>query len=232
MYKVWIIIFSVLLMKVIFACDEPQSKVNQKQDMKSIKSYLALGDSYTIGESVDEKDRWPVQLVKALNGKGYNYSSPKIIAKTGWTTDELKAAIEKEEIKDTFDLVSICIGVNNQYRGRDVENFRTEFKELLQMSIKFSGNKVENVFVLSIPDWGKTPFAEGRERDKIEKEIELYNKVKKEECHKANVAFVEITQLTQNLGDDSSLLAKDGLHYSGKMHQLWVDEVIRQYFYN
>lgn len=190
-------------------------------------SYLALGDSYTIGESVSESDRWPVLLTELLNKKGYDISAPKIIAKTGWTTDELKAAIEKEAIKDTFDIVSLSIGVNNQYRGREVENFRREFAELLQMAINFAGNKAENVFVLSIPDWGKTPFAKGRDQNKIEHEIEKYNQVKKEECKKSGVAFIDITKLTQNIGNDSALLAKDGLHYSGRMHQLWVNEILK-----
>ena len=223
-------LLTVLTLLVVDACNDSGNENNQKGDMKVQKTYLALGDSYTIGESVSESDRWPIQLAEALNKKGYNLLHPKLIAKTGWTTDELKAAIEKEVIKDTFDIVSLCIGVNNQYRGREVENFRVEFAELLQIALKFAGNKADNVFILSIPDWGKTPFAMDKDGDKITLEIEQYNKIKKEECEKAKVAFVEITHLTKSIGHDSTLLAKDGLHYSGKMHKLWVNEVIKQLF--
>jgi len=226
------VLIPILVMLLVCSCNGQRNQKNNNENMRDLKSYLALGDSYTIGESVEENDRWPLLLAKELNGKGQNIESVKIIAKTGWTTDELKAAIEKEAIKETFDIVSLSIGVNNQYRGREIENYRTEFIELLQMAIKFAGNRAENVFVLSIPDWGKTPFAKHRDIDKIEQEIELYNKVKKEECIKAKVSFVEITNLTQNLNYDSTLLAIDGLHYSGKMHKLWVDEVISQLFDN
>ena len=122
-------------------------------------TYLALGDSYTIGESVPENERFPIQLTKRMNEAGYSISTPKIIAKTGWTTDELNAAILKENLGDqTFDMVSLLIGVNNQYRGRDVEIYRKEFAELLNRAIKFAKNNINNVLVLSIPDWGMTPF--------------------------------------------------------------------------
>src|SRR5689334_17821355 len=126
-------------------------------------SYLALGDSYTIGESVPVQDCFSSQTVKLLNGQGLNFADPTIVAKTGWTTDELESAIQKANLQTHYDFVSLLIGVNNQYRGRSVEEYAGQFEELLKQSIAFTGNP-EHVFVLSIPDWGVTPFAEGRDR--------------------------------------------------------------------
>jgi len=189
--------------------------------------YIALGDSYTIGESVTFDESWPILLAKRLNELGFNVALPEIIAKTGWTTDELKAAIDKIDIKETYDLVTLCIGVNNQYRGWDAEEFRSEFAELLHMAIEFAGNIQNNVIVLSIPDWGATPFTHDRDKKEIAREIEKYNIVKKEECDNLKISFINITNLTKKAEKDTSLLAGDGLHYSGKMHKLWVDEVIK-----
>lgn len=192
--------------------------------------FLALGDSYTIGESVNESERWPVILASKLRGIGVDVGDPEIIAKTGWTTDELKVAIEKADIQRTYDLVSLSIGVNNQYRGRNPEEFRSEYAELLDLAISFAGNNPENVIVISIPHWGLTPFAKGRDRDKIEAEIEIYNKAKKEETIKKGVGFIDISEISRKAAKDKSYTAKDGLHYSGKMHGLWVDEIIKARF--
>lgn len=193
-------------------------------------SYLALGDSYTIGESVAEKDRWPVILSETLRDKGMNIRNPKIIAKTGWTSDELKKAILDSELNTPYDIVSLSIGVNNQYRGRDVEEYRIEFAELIEMAIAYAGNDPTKVIVLSIPDWGLTPFARKRDGKKIAREIAGYNRVKKEETLKRNVIFVNISEISEKVKTDSSYNANDGLHYSGKMHRLWVDEIIRTVF--
>jgi lysophospholipase L1-like esterase len=152
---------------------------NTLQDQKY--KYLALGDSYTIGESVEEYERFPVQLSARLKKEGIDIPNPLIIAKTGWTTDELMTAINEKNVRDTFDIVTLLIGVNNQYRSRSSEQFRGEFKQLLDIAINYAGGNKNHVFVLSIPDWGVTPFAEGRDRNKIAKEIDEYNKVKKEE---------------------------------------------------
>lgn len=186
-------------------------------------NYLALGDSYTIGESVGESDRFPVQLVKRLQADSINVEVPQIIATTGWTTDELLAAIKEKNIKDTFNIVTLLIGVNNQYRGRDAENYRGELKQLIDIAVKYAGGNKDNVFVLSIPDWGVTPFAEGKDRNKIAAEIDLYNKVKKEECEKAGIKYYDITEISRI--KDQSLTASDGLHPSGKMYGLWVDRI-------
>lgn len=195
----------------------------------SVHTYLALGDSYTIGESVAEEDRFPIQLVRRLNEVGYSISNPKIIAKTGWTTDELMAAIVQEHIEDqTFDMVSLLIGVNNQYRGRDVEVYRREFTELVSRAVKFARNNVKNVFVVSIPDWGMTPFGKKSPKQNISQNINLFNKVNKEVCIKMGILYIDITPDSRLADKDPDLIANDGLHPSAKMYANWVDHIIRE----
>lgn len=186
-------------------------------------TYLAIGDSYTIGEMVTENERFPVQLSARFNSDSTDIAEPLIIAKTGWTTDELLAAIKEKNVKDTFSIVTLLIGVNNQYRGRDSENYRAELKQLLDIAVKYTGGKKENVFVLSIPDWGVTPFAEGKDRGKIAAEIDEYNRVKKEECEKLGVKYYDITGISRI--NEPELIASDGLHPSGKMYKMWVDKI-------
>ncbi len=185
--------------------------------------YLALGDSYTIGESVAENERFPVQLTNKLFNDSIDISAPLIIAKTGWTTDELMKSINEKNVNDTFDIVTMLIGVNNQYRGRSSKEFRVDFKQLINIALKYSGGMREHVFVLSIPDWGVTPFADGRDRKKIADEIDEYNRVKKDECDKAEIKYYDITKISRI--NDPSLVAPDGLHPSGKMYKMWVDKI-------
>jgi lysophospholipase L1-like esterase len=188
-------------------------------------SYLALGDSYTIGESVAENERYPVELANVLNQQGIKILAPKIIAKTGWTTDELKAGITKANIEgQTFDMVSLLIGVNNQYRRRDAEQYRKEFAALLDDAIAFAGKNHKRVFIVSIPDWGVTPFGKKSGRTTVSQEIDLFNKINKEESLKKGVLYVDITAISRI--DDPSLIANDGLHPSGKMYKQWVDEIV------
>jgi lysophospholipase L1-like esterase len=183
--------------------------------------YLALGDSYTIGESVAESERFPVQLARELG-----LSDPAIIAKTGWTTDELANALNAVRLAGPFDLVTLLIGVNNQYRGRDAEQYRGEFAELLQRAIGFAGGDAKKVVVVSIPDWGVTPFAEGRDRAKIAAEIDRYNTVNREEAIRAGARYVDITPVSR--GNDPALVAGDGLHPSGKQYTEWVKLIVRE----
>lgn len=185
--------------------------------------YLALGDSYTIGESVADDERFPAQLVKRLSAEGFDIGDPLIIAKTGWTTDELAAAINEKNVKDTFDIVTLLIGVNNQYRGRSTEEYRGELKQLIETALRYAGGKKENVFIVSIPDWGVTPFAEGRDRKKIAEEIDLFNKVKKEESDNYGIRYYDITEISRDT--DPGLVAADGLHPSAKMYKMWVDKI-------
>jgi lysophospholipase L1-like esterase len=206
------------------------TNVEIETDNTTKNKYLALGDSYTIGQSVPEKDRFPVLLVNELNSKNYNFNAPKIIAQTGWTTGELKAAIAKENITKKYNLVSLLIGVNNQYRGNSINQFRTEFIELLNTAISFADNNVKNVIVISIPDWGVSPFAENRDRTKISEEIDLFNAVKKEETQRKGVLFVDITGISRQAINKTRYFANDGLHFSGEMHQLWVNKIINQKF--
>ncbi len=189
------------------------------------RTFLALGDSYTIGESVDEKDRWSMQLIDLLK-TDFNITKHDIVARTGWTTSELSQAIDAKKLTDQYDMVSLLIGVNNQYRGQSIDTYRVEFKQLLNISIKFAKNDAKKVIVLSIPDWGKTPFARGQDTQKIASEIDSFNNVAKEECKKMNIVFVDITDITRK-NTDASMFAVDGLHYSGKMHQLWAREALK-----
>ncbi len=216
MKKIFIILLSTLFMTT--TCSNETSKKETKKN-----TYLALGDSYTIGESVPEKDRFPIQIADALNAQGITVKNPEIVATTGWTTDELAAGIEKAALDTTYDLVTLLIGVNNQYRGRTLDNYREEYKSLLEQAIWFAGGHPEKVIVLSIPDWGVMPFAEGRDRGKIAREIESYNSACKEITEAGGVKFIDITPISRKARNDSTLVAEDGLHPSGKMYGKWVE---------
>ena len=184
--------------------------------------YLALGDSYTIGESVNESERWPVQLAGLLENHGFKIDVT-IIARTGWTTDELWDGIQAREISPPYDLVSLLIGVNNQYRGRDLEEYRESFVFLLNKSIEYAGGDPSRVFVLSIPDWGVTPFAGSRDTEQIGREIDQFNTVNRDETEKAGAHYVDITPTSRQALHNPSLIAEDGLHPSGSMYAGWAE---------
>lgn len=188
-------------------------------------SYLALGDSYTIGESLPLKDNFPNQTVDLLKLRGMKITEPVIVAKTGWTTDELMDAIENRQIKGQFDFVSLLIGVNNQYRGRDITLYQKEFEQLLQQAIAFAGGNKNHVFVLSIPDWGATPFASGRDLVKIAREIDQFNAVNKKISEQYKVNYIEITEGTREASKDPSLVAEDKLHPSKKEYGRWAEKL-------
>jgi lysophospholipase L1-like esterase len=185
---------------------------------------LCLGDSYTIGEAVEEDERFPMQTVALLKKEGIAFKKPVIIAKTGWTTDELAKAIEEKDLKEKFDFVTLLVGVNNQYRGRDIQNYREEFRALLKTAIAYAYGNRNHVFVLSIPDWGVTPFGakDKRGEEQIGKEIDLYNDVNKEEALKGEVNYIDITPGSRKAKEDSGLIAEDGLHPSGMMYGEWA----------
>ncbi len=188
-------------------------------------TYLALGDSYTIGEQVPAANNFPHQVVAMLNVQGIKVKEPIIIATTGWTTDELAAAIKERAIKDTFSFVTLLIGVNNQYRGRSIDNYKEEYTQLLDTAIRYANGHTQNVFVLSIPDWGVTPFAEGRDRVQIAKDIDAYNAACKAItlAHKCN--YLDITDSTRKNGTTPAYLAEDGLHPSGKEYTIWAERL-------
>lgn len=185
-------------------------------------SYLALGDSYTIGEQVSFADNFPNQTVQLLRKNGFAFYAAEIIAKTGWTTDELNSAIENTTTLKTYDIISLLIGVNNQYRGRSASEFKIEIEHLLQLAIQFADNKPYRVFVLSIPDWGVTPFAEGRDRKQVAEEIDAYNYICETSAKQFLTNFIEITTSQRHDGDKTGFLAADGLHPSGKEYAKWA----------
>lgn len=208
-----------LLALMLIACQS-------KPSTSSPSTYLALGDSYTIGESVIDSLRWPNQLVAALKQNGKQFDPANIIARTGWTTDELSTAMDTTELAPPYDYVSLLIGVNNQYRGRSIENFEAEFIELLDRAIVLGDQKGTNVFVLSIPDWGVMPFAEGRDRKQIALELDQFNAVIQTACRDRNIAFFDITPISREAETNPILFANDGLHPSGEMYARWVDTLL------
>ncbi len=189
-------------------------------------TFLALGDSYTIGESVDENERWPILLAKKIEEEVGILVEVTIIAKTGWTTDELMDAIAAADLANEYDMVSLLVGVNNQYRGYEVRQYKKEFEQLLKQSIHFANNKKERVFVLSIPDYGVTPFAKDRNPEKIASDIDQYNIISQKICEKHEVVYLDITEISRKASSDQSLIADDGLHPSGKMYKMWSKEAI------
>ena len=182
--------------------------------------FLALGDSYTIGEGVAEAERWPVQLAQALG-----IDAPEIIARTGWTTDELAAAMAQYAFRPPYDLVTLLIGVNNQYRGRDIANYRDEFRALLERAIELAGGEPRRVIVVSIPDWGVTRFGweSGRDTAQIARDIDLYNAANAEISHSAQVHYVDVTAFSRA---EPALVVDDGLHPSGAAYRRWSEALL------
>lgn len=183
--------------------------------------YLALGDSYTIGESTSPAERFPAQLAEQLRAQGMEPGVPEIVARTGWTTDELALAIQAADPKGTYDLVTLLIGVNNQYRGRSAEQYRSEFVGLLERAIAFAGNRPKRVIVISIPDWGMTPFGSGRQNTSAE--IDTFNAVNRQAAEQFGAVYADITPISREAARDAALVAPDGLHPSGKMYARWVE---------
>ena len=190
--------------------------------------YLALGDSYTIGEGVPEAGRWPMVLARALRAVGVALEEPRIIATTGWTTDELSAAIDAAGPLGEWDFVSLLVGVNNQYRGRSLADYRAEFEALLVRAIGFAGGRADRVLVLAIPDWGVTPFGAASRRDvaQIARELDAFNAAAAEICGAHGVAFVDIASVARERGAEAAMLAGDGLHPSAAMYALWAEQAL------
>ena len=185
-------------------------------------SYLALGDSYTIGEQVLLSESFPYQTVQLLRHNKLSFYAPEIIAKTGWTTDELQSEIETRLFLEKYDFVSLLIGVNNQYRERDIDEYGIQFEQLLQKAIGLSGNNNKNVFVLSIPDWSTTPFAQDRNIEKIAGEIAAFNATCKNITEKNNCTFIDITTEQVKDSNDPKMIAEDGLHPSALEYNKWA----------
>lgn len=190
--------------------------------------YLALGDSYTIGEAVASDQRFPAMLVKRLRSADIKVKGPRIIAKTGWTTDELDEAIDETKLDPPYHLVTLLIGVNNQYRGRSADEYRDEFVGLLERAVELAGGYAGGVVVISIPDWGVTPFARKDERTAAEigKQIDAFNAINREITEEYGARYVNITDISREVADDILLVANDGLHPSAQQYRRWVDRIL------
>lgn len=186
-------------------------------------TFLALGDSYTIGEGVAPRDRWPGQVVAGAREAGIEIAEPRIIARTGWTTDELNAAIDAEDPQGTFDLVTLLIGVNDQYRGRDPESYRVQFASLLRRAVHFAGDDARRVIVVSIPDWGVTPFAQGRDREQIAAGIDAFNAINRDAARNANARYVDVTPMSR---EGAAMVVADRLHPSAEMYARWTAAIL------
>tara|TARA_Y100000768_G_scaffold328641_1_gene266721 strand:+ start:2761 stop:3432 length:672 start_codon:yes stop_codon:yes gene_type:complete len=196
--------------------------IEEKYSEKKL-NYLALGDSYTIGEGVKYENSFPVQLANDLIFDGIKIDSVNIIAKTGWTTNKLIDTLSKSYL-EKYDVVSLLIGVNNQFRGYQIDKYVIEFENLLIRAIDYSNDK-KNVFVLSIPDYGVTPFGKERGKEKIFREINSYNDINRKISEKYNVMYFDITEISRKAENDTSLLADDNLHPSKKMYKMWIDKL-------
>ncbi|MFS8083465.1 MAG: SGNH/GDSL hydrolase family protein [Ginsengibacter sp.] len=224
-----IIIISFLYF-TITSCSKDAHNPKNKPVLKdtTMKTFLALGDSYTIGQSVPDTDRFPIQTARILMSNNIKLSPPQIIAVTGWTTSDLLNAINSNPPSGDFDIVTLLIGVNNQYQGQSLENYKTEFSLLLNKSIGYARHLPSHVFVLSIPDYSVTPFAEGRDTAKIAREIDEFNEANKTISIAAGVHYINITPISKEAKNDPLLIASDGLHPSGKQYSLWSQLLVHE----
>ncbi len=184
-------------------------------------TWLALGDSYTIGQSVNADERFPAQTISLLNNS-FQFQQPKYIATTGWTTQDLLDAIAQQNLQTSFEVVSLLIGVNDQYQNRDTTGYREKFTLCLQKAIALTGNNINHVFVVSIPDYSVTPFAANDDTALIRKQIDAFNAINKEVTLSYKISYTDITPLTREAKTDSTLIANDGLHPSGKEYANWA----------
>ena len=218
------ITFCSFLVIVIFSCAKNNS-YPMTSPSPAAHTFLALGDSYTIGQSVLPTENFPGQTVQLLKNSGFEFKPAEIVATTGWTTDELQTNINNHSFNPPYDIVTLLIGVNNQYRGRPVDTYKPEFENLLKQAIQFAGGKADHVIVISIPDWGVTPFASGRDRDQIAREIDQYNAANKIISENYKVHYIDITPWTREAANDLSLIAGDGLHPSAKEYKRWAEKI-------
>ena len=224
MYRFLLLLFPLILT----ACldDDDMLTIRPENPENENVSYLALGDSYTIGTSVNVEDRWPVQLARAIEDDGYTVTRQQIIATNGWTTGELALGIRNAAPADTFDLVSLLIGVNDQFRGQSVEGYTQRFEDLLQTAIELARGDRSRVFVVSIPDYAFTPFGNGRAD--ISEGVATFNAAARTVTERYGIPFLNITPISQEGLDDPELVASDDLHPSGKQYGRWVEEVIEE----
>lgn len=189
--------------------------------------FLALGDSYTIGEGVAAAERWPSQLAARLRSGDLAIAVPEIIARTGWTTNELAVAVDAASVDPPYALVTLLIGVNNQYRGRPLDEYRTQFRELLGRVVDLAGGDARHAVAISIPDWGATPFArrEGRDAATVAREIDAFNAAAQAEAQRTGAQWVDVTSISR-AADAIAELAADGLHPSGVQYTRWTEAIL------
>jgi len=220
-YKIPVFAGIVCFLTVKFALTDHPGYVDNMKKEKQL-TLLALGDSYTIGEAVQERERFAAQAISILKADGFNFSEPLYIATTGWTTQDLLNAISQQTLSTPYDIVSLLIGVNDQYQDLDTAGYRARFTECLEAAIRFAGDNRDHVFVLSIPDYSVTPFAADKDTAQIAKEIDEFNAINKAITLSYNISYVEITALSREAKEDPSLIASDGLHPSGKEYAKWA----------
>ncbi|MBP6025423.1 GDSL-type esterase/lipase family protein [Ferruginibacter sp.] len=225
MRRILVITLSFAAVYLLLACKKQTVTAYVAPQISPVlyKNYLALGDSYTIGQSVTAAERFPAQTINILSKDSINFNVPECIAQTGWTTRNLISAVNTAPpSKTTYDFVTLLIGVNNQYQGRSQAEYTAEFTELLNTAIQYAGNRTKRVAVLSIPDWGVTPFANGRDRALIALQIDSFNVINKQIALAKGVNYIDITPSTRMAATDISLVATDGLHPSGKEYNKWA----------
>lgn len=224
----WVLLFISLFScaKEIKTIPDNMEPLTSPPSSDTVYSYLALGDSYTIGQNVSEQERFPYLTANLLKTQGIAVKTPGYIAQTGWSTAALQEAIKHAEPLGNYDFVTLLIGVNDQYQHLDTAGYRKRFTELLQRSIALVDNHIERVFVLSIPDYSATPFVAGSQKESVSKEIDLFNAINKEITLRYKIAYIDITPLTKEVIHDASLLAQDGLHYSAKEHMKWAEKLV------
>lgn len=224
---VWITCLSACSKTAVTPVQLPVTTPAPLPDTTVPKTYLALGDSYTIGAAVAASARYPVQTVQQLRGAGIFFNSPEIIAQSGWTTNNLLNALQLQPpLLAQYDLVTLLIGVNNQYQGASKTEYRQQFAQLLNMAIQFAGNRKNRVIVLSIPDYSVTPFASGGNTNQIAQDIDAFNLINKQETDLQQVAYLNVTDASRQAANDPTLIAQDGLHFSGKEYAIWANLLV------
>lgn len=227
--KIVLLLFLPIFVIAASACKKEQKAANSSysgstNNIDTIRNYkyLALGDSYTIGQSVSTADRFPAQTSALLKNDGINLNNIEYIAVTGWTTVDLAGAINSRNPANDFDIVTLLIGVNDQYQGLDTSGYRMRFSELLTKAVTFAGNRKQRVFVLSIPDYSVTPFVPATDKARVSREINEFNRINKEVTSGQGISYIDITPSTRMAANDPSLIAGDGLHPSGKEYLKWA----------